>query len=245
MTESELLDIEQALHSLKPTALSPDLLERTELQLFGASLADIRPQQISEQLIDSTETKILETEFHTLEPRAVDKAFLDQLDLIEAASGFTQFKPAALSSDFLDKLSSSLENVDSTEEVMEENVIQFPSPERKSQKSRKWIASTAIAACVGVFCGLMFTNKSTPTESFVEGSTPTSPLNLSDDNLQKVTYIQAEDQGLVPNKDANQPQFRSMKVIQLETFSVQDANGENIQVQRPVEKTILVPVQAD
>jgi len=232
---SELLEIEQILKRCQPAALTPDFLERTDLQLFGA------------ELLDNIETELLEAELYELEPRTLDKTYLDQLDQIPIAADISELQPKALSNDFLDRLTSKLENVSLEEETLEDsNIVSFPVVEQKAKKNLKWIASAAVAACVGILCGIAFTDNDQVTDGLAKNKTeenqPQKAQNfIAPENLQRVGIIEVEDQGLKPG----QPQFRVFKVVEMQHYSKIDENGHKIQAQRPVEKTILVPVQPD
>ncbi len=252
MNDQDLHNLEQELRAMTPAALTPELLDQCELQLFGANLAAMRPAGLSTDQLDACEHSVIENELHSLAPRALEKSFLDQLEHIPAEVGLMELEPQPLSNEFLDKLADKLENADAPVaiETTEENVIPFPSATQKSPaKNWKWYASAAAVACIGIFTGLTLTNPGTTNSPLAANQAADQFQPISSDNLQNVstesTFLQAQDRGIVLSNGSNPTHYRAVRVIQMETVTLKNDAGQTIQVQRPVEKTVLMPVEAD
>lgn len=237
---------------MKPAALTTELMDQCELQLFGASLATMHPADLSTDQLDACEHIVIESELHSLAPRALEKSFLDQLEHIPAEVGLMGVEPQPLSNEFLDNLADKLENADAPAamETPEENVIPFPSAAQKTPaKNWKWYASAAAVACIGIFTGLTLTNPGTTNSGYAANQAVDQFQPISSDNLQNVstesTFLKAEDRGIVLSKGTSPTHYRAVRVIQVETVTLKNDAGQTIQVRRPVEKTVLMPVEAD
>ena len=241
--EQDLQDLENGLRSIGPSSLTPELKDRIYTQLFGANLAEHKPVELSDGQLDSYEDIIIESELNALLPRALDKSFLDQLENIPAESALSELNPSSLSDNFLNRIVHKLDNL----ETEEENVIPFPTNPKAQSKNWKWYASAAVAACIGIFCGLSLTKQESPTYADV------APINsfqsLYSDNLQNIstesTLIRAENRGIIAAPTLDQAPHRAVRVIEMETQVLKSHSGDIIIKQRPVEKIIRIPVEAD
>ncbi len=247
LQDAELALFSAELSTISPAALKPAILERAELELFGASLVQHRPSPLKEEHLEAFDDAQIEAELAQLHPARLDRSYLDMLAQIPAEVALAALPPAPLSPEMLDRLSATLEAAEDAP-ALEPNVIPFPQQEPADKRNWRWMASAAAVAVIGVFCGLMIKpgQQFNGSSSFVASSASDEPLSHNLLNVStESTVLQAQDQGIVPYKDSDSVKYRAMRVVEIETRTMKDQHGNTIEVNRPVQKTILVPVEAD
>jgi len=254
MTEEEEKDFVKELREVAPATLTPSLLEQLELNAFAGGLLQYTPHPVSERFQDEVLEKISEEELQAFTAKPLRPEFLESLVNLPLEVALQDAMPKPLTSQQLDRFTNAIEEAES--QVLKEKVIEFPvaSNQKKTPFPIRWYASAAAVAIMGVFAGFLAFGGDAPEQKAVANA-PVSKVPssfssqpIANGDLVNVSLnsqvVGAEDRGIVPHRSSNQ-YYRAMKVISMETYLVTNEQGEQIKVQKPVEKIIMVPAHTD
>ncbi len=246
-SDQDLELFEQELREHSPAALSDHHLEALELSAFAGELASTAPVALNEDLLSATLHKITEAELQQVEPAQLETELLDTLELAPLEAELRALTPAPLNDSTMDRF---LGAIDQAEQSIGENIITFPTQPAEPKHDWKWYSAAAAVAILGILIGTIYT-PSQPSSAPLANNSPAmvAPAHQSNGDLINVstnsTIIDAQDQGMVRNQQQGSPYVRAVKVVTMETFFVENAQGEAIEVKRPVEKIVFLPLSSD
>ena len=251
MFDLKLQLFEQELKALTPSELSNGQIETGLLQSFNGKLSTTSPKPLSEDYLTELVLKITESEYSSLHPSCLNGHLMTRLNAVPEEAMITHLSPAVIPSDMLENLVSILElDNKSLTESYRAKVIPFPQNKKKNLFS--WYVTTAAVAVMGLFTGFLAVNQASNSSQVVtsemssipqyfQGALETSILNGELLNIStNSNIINAYDEGLVPDQNIEKF-YRAVGVTSLERCLIKN----KIEVQRPVEGTMLVPASAD
>jgi len=247
MSDKELTDFENLLKQTHPVSLSEDQLNMSGLASFAGGLSAIGLKQPSSRILDQFDNAVLEAECAACAPARLSEELLETLSLAPTEASLTEVTPKMSPS----TLSTLIEKVESAEtEITEEKVIPFPESTAKKKNPWRWYAAAAAVAIMGIFSGLVsFNTGSGNPPAFVQNTHTILPATFPQGSLLNVSTnsktLQTQDQGLIPSKSNSNTFYRAKKVVTMETFVVENKEGEKMTIQRPITRFILEPAQAD
>ncbi len=257
MFDLKLQLFEQELKALTPSELSNGQIETGLLQSFNGKLSTTSPKPLSEDYLTKLALKITESEYSSLHPSCLNDHMMTRLNAVPEEAMITHFSPAVIPSDMLENLVSILElDNKSLTESNSAKVIPFPQKKNKKKNLFSWYVTTAAVAVMGLFTGFLAVNQASNSSQLItsemssipkyfqgalEASIPSGELlNVSTNS----NIINAYDEGLVPNQNTEKF-YRAVRVTSLERCLIKNKIGEKIEIQRPVERTMLAPASTD
>lgn len=253
MTDTEMQDFESLLKTYPPAHLTAQQLQNAELDIYAGELATYVPRKVSEKLLDDSLDLIFEAELSASSPAELSEDLIEKLSLSPIISEVSEIKLPSLSCDLLDKLTNAIENTE--EESSNVKVIPFPEAyQTKEKQAPKWYMSAAAVALLGLMAGFFAFHKpannqiaaTTLAPNISENAFPS--ISQNSDKLLNVStnsaYLDIQDQGLIPSKN-NKSFYRVVKAVVMETCLIENELGQQVQVQKPVEKLILIPAVTD
>lgn len=248
---SDHQDFEKDLLGYQPVPIDERGLDDALLQCFAGELAATPLPALRPAFLDELELQATAAELSAYTPAELREEYLETLAVSPVEADLKRLSLPALSDDLLDKFTALAEETEC--EVVTEKVIPFPAAEEKRRPSSwRWYTTAAAVAVIGLFTGYQAMSPQGQTPPVIVQGTTEAPSTIIDaqpiGELLNVstnsTVINAQDQGLVPNK-TNSKYYRATQVVSMETIILENEHGEKVEVKGPVRRMIYAPAVTD
>ena len=154
--------------------------------------------------------------------------------------------PAGLPEGLISRMEAAMVAWEEVDSGNEEKVVQFPQDETSAGKSGFWAVAAAVALLGAVVALVIPGTQTEPNvaEANTETNTGTNyaAVSFSPTELNR-NIIQASDGGVVLTKDARP--HRAVRVEYMNRVKFRNAAGEELYIEKPAVKIVLIPVETD